>query len=708
MKKEDIKNRIDNLRKELEKHRIAYHVYDSPTISDEVYDALMNELVNLEKENPEFDDEFSPSKRVGGTVLEKFDKVKHDFKQWSFDNVFSFEELLDWDERNRKILNKNRLENNLDIKKANNLENNISYMCEMKIDGLKVILAYKNGILFRAATRGDGETGEDITENIKTIKTIPLKLSDKYNITVIGECWMKKKDLDKINKQQRENNLPEYANTRNLAAGTLRQLDTKVVAKRNLQIFAYDIESLEEKFLKKNDEQEKELGFLEKEGFLVNRERRLCKNLQEIEDYYKFLSNRKNSYEYGVDGMVIKINERNINDELGFTSKSPRGGIAYKFPAEEAATILESVHFQVGRTGVITPVANLRPVLLAGSTVSRATLHNEDEIERLGVLIGDTVAIRKAGDVIPEIFSVFTDLRDNKDLKEIKTENNKIIFPKSCPVCKTVLEKKNVGKESGVKLYCVNENCEAKHLENLVHFVSKKAMNIDGLGEKIIYEFYELGLISDYVSIYKLKESDIENLFGFGKKSASNIIQSINKSRIVTLHNFIFSLGISNIGEVAAKDLAKNFESLEDIRDSVIEDFLNIENFGPASAEALVLYFSNEKNKNILDNLLKEIKIENNIYKNKDRFISGDPFGNNSFYKNFDKKTFVITGSLSKSRDHFKDFIEERGGKVSGSVSSKTDYLLLGENEGNKMSSKEKIARELHIKIIKEKEFDLL
>lgn len=674
MTKREVKNRIDSLRHELETHRIAYHVNDSPTISDEIYDALMNELDSLEKKYPEYDSELSPTKRVGGEVLDQFLKVRHQFRQWSFDNIFSFQDLEDWEERNRKIINK--------IGESFNP----NYICELKIDGLKVILTYKSGELVRAATRGDGEVGEDITANIKTIKTIPLVLKNKIDITVVGECWMKKKDLIKINEEQIKNNLSTYANTRNLAAGTLRQLDPKIVSKRNLQIFVYDTDSDSVKF----SSQKEELLFLENNGFMVNKIRKLCNNIDEVQEYYNSQVIDRNNHEYGVDGMVIKIDNTKYWGMLGFTAKSPRAGVAYKFPADTTATVIEAVHFQVGRTGVITPVANLRPVLLAGSNVSHATLHNEDEISRLGVMIGDTVALRKAGDVIPEIFDVFLNLRDKNNVE-------KIIFPKNCPVCDSKLVKKNVGKDTGVKLYCINEDCEAKHLENLIHFVSKKAMNIDGLGEKIIEEFYNVGLITDYASIYALRVTDIEGLFGFGKKSAENIIDSINKRRIVQLNNFIYALGISNIGEVAAKDLAKNFESLEDVMDSDVEKIININNFGPASAEAVVEYFKNTKNKQRVERLLKKIKIENKLYVN----IFDKGLEHQNINKNIFKKTFVITGTLSQPRDYYKNIIEENNGKVSGSVSSKTDYVLAGKNAGSKLSE----AQKLGVKIISEEEF---
>ncbi len=681
MTKIEAKNRIEILSLELEKHRVSYHVNDSPAISDEIYDSLMSELSRLEVEYPEYNSSTSPTKRVGGEVLDKFEKVTHAFPQWSFDNVFNFEELEEWNTRNKKIIDK--LEN------KNDITYNPSYMCEMKIDGLKVILTYKSGALSRAATRGDGVMGEDITENVKTIKSIPLILKDKTDVTVVGECWLEKSELIKINNEQKNLGLKEYANTRNLAAGTLRQLDPKIVAKRNLKIFAYRVEShtpeiVQEAFdyMDKLNTQEKVLKFLEELGFLVNRERKLCKNLKQVQQYYESQVNKRNSYEYGVDGMVIKINENKIWDELGYTAKSPRAGVAYKFPAEEAATIIESVIFQVGRTGAITPVANLRPVLLAGSTVSRATLHNQDEVNRLGVKVHDTVMLRKAGDVIPEIYEVVLSLRD-------ENKSQDIIFPKNCPVCKSVLIKRVVGKEEGVKIFCDNSECEAKHIENLIHFVSKKAINIDGMGQKIIEEFCTLGIVTDYASIYNLKISDIENLFGYGLKSAENIISSIDKSREVKLNNFIYSLGILSVGETTAKDLAKYFVDLAALRAATIENIIPIPNMGPVTAKNIFEYFRDKKNIDKLERLLKEIKIEN----------AQPIFSQTS--KILDSKTFVITGSFAISRDFLKDKIERSGGRVSGSVSSKTNYLLAGDNAGSKLSDAEK----LNIKIINEEDF---
>ncbi|MEI6352864.1 MAG: NAD-dependent DNA ligase LigA [Candidatus Nomurabacteria bacterium] len=684
--KNAIKNRIDELRILLEKHQYLYHVKDSPEIEDTVYDSLLHELISLENENPEFADKNSPSKRVGGIVLDHFEKVKHEIRQWSFDNVFDLNELKDWEERNRKILEKSGIENKFD------------YVSELKIDGLKVILTYREGILFRAATRGDGEIGEDITENVKTIKTIPLILKDKVDVTVMGEAWIKQSDLKKINKEQEKNNLPIYANTRNLAAGTLRQLDTKVVAKRNLQLFAYDIVGFSD------DYQIEELEFLKRNNFLVNPHFKLCKNLEGIEKMYEEWKNKREDEEYGIDGLVIKINQKNIFDNLGFTAKSPRAGIAYKFPAEEVTTKVLNITIQIGRTGVATPVAELEEVLVYGSHVKRATLHNSDEIERLDLRIGDTVVIRKAGDVIPEILSVIESLRPKN--------SKKFLMPTNCPVCNSVLEREeNKVNKSGFStgLFCKNENCEAKHREYFTYFVSKKAFDIDGMGEKIMDEFYDLGLVRNVLDIFKLKKEDIEGLEGFGEKSADNLISAIENSKNISLHKFIYSLGIRQVGETTAKDLVKNFNTFENLEKAVekmikeknkkeikeLKSEFGVEGIGEKSIESLMNYFESEKNKIFLKEILKIVKIKSEIVKIEN---------NNSL----NKKVFVITGSLSKPRELFQEIIESAGGKVSSSVSSKTDYILLGENDDEKMSTKEKTARELGVEILDEEGFNRL
>jgi DNA ligase (NAD+) len=661
MTDQEAKYKIDSLRKLLEHHRVQYHVHDSPEISDELYDSLMSELSSLEVLFPHFDDLLSPTHRVGGPPLDHFEKVKHDIRQWSFDNVFSFEELSSWDERNRSILAKA------------DVNSDVSYIAEMKIDGLKVVMTYQNGVLVRAATRGDGEVGEDITENIKTVKSIPLVLPNNLSFTVIGEAWIKKKDLEKINAERSASGLTLYANTRNLAAGTLRQLDPKIVASRNIQIYSYDIEG------GGYTTQVEELEALESFGFLVNKDRQVCSTLQEIQEYYNIWISKRHNEDYGIDGLVVKVNERYVWDALGYTAKCPRGGVAYKFPAEEVATKLLAITLQVGRTGAITPVAELAPVLLAGSVVARATLHNADEIARLDVRVGDTVALRKAGDVIPEIFDVFAELRP-KDTSPFE-------MPVVCPSCHTSLSKVSVGKSLSAALYCTNQECPAQHLEGLIHFVSKKGMNMEGLGEKIIETFHDLGLITDIPSIFELKKSDIEGLEGFGEKSADNILSSIESARRVPFHRFLYALGIRHVGEQTAKDIARYCNSIEFLRSASLETLSQIEGVGEKVGTELVSYFSDSKNKETISALLNHVTI-----------IYSQPSQAEGV---FTGKTFVVTGTLpTLSRDEAKELIEKYGGKVSGSVSQKTSFLLAGESAGSKLSD----AQKLGIAVVSEEE----
>lgn len=651
MNKEKTLHRIEELRAVLEGHRILYHVHDTPQITDEIYDSLMRELSLLEKDHPEFDTPLSPTHRVGGDPLSKFVKVTHEIKQWSFDNAFSYEELVAWEERNTTLLTKA------------GIDQLPTYIAEMKIDGLKVILTYVDGIFVRAATRGNGEIGEDITENIKTVKSIPLVLPEKASFTVIGEAWIKKNDLKKINSAREKDGLPLYANTRNLAAGTLRQLDPKIVATRNIQIYAYDIEGGNCRT------QEEELVMLDRFGFLVNTDRKVCSTLKDVQTFYDGWIDKRTTEDYGIDGLVVKVNERLLWDTLGYTAKSPRAGIAYKFPAQEVSTKLLSITCQVGRTGAVTPVAELAPVLLAGSTVARATLHNADEIERLDVRVGDTVLLRKAGDVIPEIFDVVTELRPKTAVV--------FVMPKYCPECNSPLSKISIGKELSAAIYCRNKECPAQHLEGLIHFASKKGMGIEGLGEKIIEIFHDIGLITDAASIYDLKKEDIDGLEGFGEKSADNIIASIQDSRTVLLHKLLYSLGIRHVGEQTAKDIAKHFNSFDELRTKEMEELSHIEGVGEKVADALVSYFKDSTNQKLLARLLPHLTViaEKSA-------VDGKLFN----------KTFVITGTLpSLSRDEAKELIEKNGGKVSASVSSKTSYLLAGENGGSKRLDAEKV-----------------
>lgn len=656
MKKVQAEKRIQELRLTLEHHRYLYHTLDAPEISDEIYDSLLRELDSLEKEFPEFDHPMSPTHRVGGEPIAEFKKVKHEIAQWSYDNVFSLIELLAWEKKLLNILEKE------DIKKRP------TYVAELKIDGLKIVLTYQKGVLIRAATRGDGEVGEDITENIKTVRSIPLFLSEPISMTVIGEAWIDKRDLEKINKHRMVEGLPVYANTRNLAAGTLRQLDPSIVAKRNIHIFAYDIEGIGKDYAFKS--QWEELSLLKKLGFEVNNDSKKCSNLEQIEKVYQEWISRRHNESYGIDGLVIKVNEQDLCDRLGYTAKSPRFGIAYKFPAEEVTTILRAITLQVGRTGAITPVAELDPVSVAGSLVKRATLHNREEIERLDVRVGDTVSLRKAGDVIPEIFDVVKTLRP-KNAK-------KFVMPGTCPSCDFVLQNEySVSGDESVALYCKNKNCPAKHRENIIHFVSRKALNIDGLGEKILETFIDLGLVHTYADIFRLKKEDIEGLPGFGEKSAENLISAIEKAKKQPFDRVLYALGIRHVGEETARLLATHIQKPQKVFQVTESEIEGLYGVGGAVAGSFVSWFKDMRNKNMYEDVCKYLIIEE--------------FKNEKINTNLTGKTFVLTGTLETlSREKAGEEVRKRGGSVSNTVSSKTSYVVVGTTPGSKLDDAQK------------------
>lgn len=672
--KKDIKNRIDKLRDTIRHHNNLYYNRDNPKISDEVYDSLLKELIELEQKNPEFDSPNSPTKRVGGEPAKQFKKVKHKIPQWSFDKLFSLEELKKWEEKIKRFINKEPLLKNEPLE----------YVCELKIDGLKIILTYENGELITGATRGDGVTGEDVTGNVRTIYSIPLVLQKKVSVISVGEIWLSEKELRRINKEREKRGELLFANTRNAGAGSMRQLDSKVTANRKLDSFIYDID-IE---TKKLNTQIDKLEFLKELGFKVNPNYKLCKNVNEIEEFYQRWIKMKDKKDYGIDGVVIKINSKKIQDALGYTGKSPRFGIAYKFPAEQVTTKVEDIVIQVGRTGVLTPVAHLTPVLVAGSTVSRATLHNEDEIKRLDVRIGDTVIIQKAGDVIPDIVEVLKNLRTGKE--------RKFNMPDRCTVCGSKVKKEIIssGKENSVAYYCVNRKCFAQELERVIHFVSKKGMNIDGMGEKIVEQLLNEGLISDVADIYELKLGDIKPLERFSDKSAENLIESIEKSRKVTLPKFLFALGIRHIGEETSELIANHFSTIEKIQKATVETFDKIEGVGEVMAQSIYNWMHDKQNQKLLSRLLNHVKITKGRPLQSSKSTKGDPL--------YDK-VFVLTGTLSSmSRDEAKVKIKALGGKVSSSVSSKTDFVVMGEDPGTNKYEK---AMELKIKILKEAEF---
>lgn len=666
MKVSEAKKRIEELRLLLERHRYLYHTLDAPEISDEIYDSLMRELDSLEQKYPELDHPMSPTHRVGGEPLKEFKKVKHEVPQWSFDNVFSFEELSAWQKKITTILEKESI---TEVPK---------YVAELKIDGLKIVLTYEKGVLVRAATRGDGEVGEDITENIKTVRSIPLFLAEPFSMTVIGEAWIDKQDLEKINKERAKEELPLYANTRNLAAGTLRQLDPSIVAKRNIHIFAYDIEKLKEI---KIDSQWHELTFLKKLGFEVNDDSRLCSGLEEVQSFYDAWKEKRHNERYGIDGLVVKVDQVALCDRLGYTAKAPRFGIAYKFPAEEVTTKIKAITLQVGRTGAITPVAELEPVRVAGSLVKRATLHNREEIERLDVRVGDTVSLRKAGDVIPEIFDVVKSLRPKSAKRFVMTT--------TCPDCQSVLQtEQSVTGDTSVALYCKNPDCPAKHRENIIHFVSRKALNIDGLGEKILETFIDLGLVHTYADIFRLKKEDIEGLPGFGEKSAQNLIEGIKNAKQISLDKFLYSLGIRHVGEETARILAIHIKDpfkVFYVTEQEIEDLYGV---GGAVAKSFVSWFKDAKNRKMYEDVLTYLLI--------------DRFETEKVNSNLHGLIFVLTGTLAHfSREQAGEEIRKRGGTVTNTVSSKTSYVVAGENPGTKIAEAEKKG----VKVIDEGEF---
>lgn len=658
-----VKSRIEKLRDTIEKHRKLYHTFDKPEISDEAYDSLISELEELENKYPEFKLSTSPTVRVGGEPLKEFVKVKHEVRQWSYDDVFDFSGLKKWEEKTLNFIRKENLE-----------KEKIDYCCELKIDGLKVVLTYVNGELVRGATRGDGEIGEDVTSNIKTIKSIPLKLKQKVSITVVGEAWIAHKELERINKDREKRGESLYANTRNLAAGSIRQLDPKIASQRNLDSFIYDIDIYDREMPKTQDEK---LSLLNKLGFNVNPYHKIINNMDGINDFYISWTKKRHSLDYGLDGIVIKINSTKIQNALGYTAKSPRFGVAYKFPAEQVTTVVEDIVLQVGRTGVLTPVAHLRPVLVAGSTVSRATLHNEDEIRRLDVRIGDTVILQKAGDVIPDIVSVVKELRDKK--------SKEFIWPTHVDVCggDGIIER--IPGQAAWR--CVNKNSFEQQKRKFYHFVSKKALDITDLGPKIIDVLLENNLVSEYADIFTLKKGDLLNLPRFAEKSVDNLLNSIESSKKTTLARLLVGISIPQVGEETAYDLSKKFGTIENLMSSSFETLESLSGVGPIIAESITEFFKNKDNLKMLKNLLKELKIE------KEKIVKGGKLTG---------KKFVLTGTLPKlSRDEAKEMIRSAGGLVSESVSKDTDFVLAGENPGSKYDK----AKSLGVKILDENEF---
>lgn len=679
--KEQAKQRIEKLKKEINYHRYLYHVLDRQEISDAALDSLKHELFELEQQYPEFITPDSPTQRVGGKPLEKFEKFTHPAPMLSFNDAFSLKEMKEWVERNEKI-----------VKGANQC----GYYCELKIDGLGIELIYENDVLKVGATRGDGKTGEDVTNNLKTIEAIPLRLLSKEEVVknlkkeglfqvarklsrswpktlvVRGEVFLSKKEFKRINDELAKKGEKTYANPRNLAAGSVRQLDPKVTASRKLDSFAYDI--ITELGQKTHEEEHK---ILKAFGFKTNPHNRFCKNLEEVEKFRNHWEKAREKLSYEIDGIVVILNNNAVFEKLGVVGKAPRGAIAYKFSPKEATTILENVIWQVGRTGVLTPVAILKPVEIGGVTISHATLHNLDEIKRLGVKIGDTVIVGRAGDVIPDVRGVLKNLRTGKE-KTIKV-------PKRCPVCGS----KVIKIEGEVAYRCSNKNCGAIQRRNLYHFVSKSAFDIVGLGPKIIDQLIDEGLISSPADIFELKEGDLVPLERFAEKSAQNLIEAIEKSKEISLARFIYALGIRHVGEETAIDLANQFGSLEKLKKASLEELLRVKDIGEVVAKSIYDWFRDKRNLKLLERLVKVgVKIISPKLKAKSQKLKD--------------KTFVFTGELeSMTRDEAKEKIRELGGNVSSSVSKNTDFVVVGKEPGSKYNK----AKKLGVKIIREEEF---
>ncbi len=666
MNKAEAKIRMGKLADQITDLRYRYHVLNDPQITDDVYEDLTKELLLLEEQYPDLKSADSPTQRVGGKPLDKFVKVKHPRAMLSLNNAFSFEDLEAWQKRISKIL--------VDSGEKVNLE----YFCELKFDGLSVSLEYENGLFVRGSTRGDGLIGEDITQNLKTVGSVPLKIKDKRTIEVRGEVLLPKKALVNLNKQQEKLGQPLFANTRNAAAGSVRLLDPKITASRKLDFIVWDIASVLEEL--KTHQQEHE--YLNELGFKVDPRQKLCKDLDEVQKFIEEVAKLREGLPFGMDGAVINLNSTKQTEVLGVIGKAPRYAIAYKYPAEKATTVVKDILVNVGRTGALTPLAVFEPVSVAGSTISKATLHNLDQIERLGLKIGDTVVIQKAGDVIPEVVEVLTAMRTGKE--------KKFNMPKVCPVCEAVVTKMAVGAKKGlpesVVHYCPNLNCPARNRRGMQHFVN--AYGIMAVGPKILDRFKDDGLISDAADLFVLEKEDIEGMERFGEKSADNILASIKEHSKVSLAQFIYGLGIIHVGEQTSEDVAEYFGSLEKLMSASIDQINALENIGPVIAQSIFDYFQKKENKIFVQKLLKNgVKIIAAPKKLSSK-LSG--------------KTFVLTGTLEgMSRDQAKARIKAMGGRSAESVSKETSYVVAGDQPGSKLDKAEKLG----VTILNEKEF---
>ncbi|MFA6474906.1 MAG: NAD-dependent DNA ligase LigA [Patescibacteria group bacterium] len=650
--------RINQLKHEIEQQRYLYHVLDKPALSEAALDSLKHELTQLEQQFPEYLTPDSPSQRVGGQPLPDFKKVTHSQAMLSLNDVFSIEELSDWEIKIKKLVS-----------------GDISYYAEIKMDGLAVNLRYEHGMFIQGATRGDGKIGEDVTANLKTIESIPLKLHGEFPavLEVRGEVYMTKQQFEHLNKTSVE----KFANPRNVSAGSIRQLDPTIAASRKLSFMAYDC--VTDLGLKLHSDVH---AALVKFGFPSNPHNVLCANLEQVKKYHSQIIKKRDKLPYWTDGIVVNIDQLAVFKQLGVVGKAPRGAIAYKFPAEQATTVVEDIQVQVGRTGALTPVAHLRPVFVAGSTVSRATLHNADEIERLDVRVGDTVIIQKAGDIIPEVVQTLPNLRAKK--------SQPFQFPKLCPACGA-----KVGRTDGeVAYYCTNPKCFAQERERLYHFVSKGGFDIEGLGPKIIDQLVAAGLVKNFADLFTLTIGDVEPLDRFAEKSAVNLISEIQAKRTVPLARFLYALGIRHVGEETAVILANHFGTIP--VDTIPVETLHatslqgIPGIGTIVSQSIYEYFNDKKNQNNLNELLKYVTLQK------------PASGKDAKFRVFTNKTFVVTGTLQGySRDGIKQVIRDHGGKISSSVSTKTDFVVAGTEPGSKYDK----AKQLGVKIINETQF---
>lgn len=661
MKKEDAKKRIEELRDLVEYHAKRYYDEDSPEISDFEYDMLMLELRNLEKEFPEFQSKESLTQKVGGHVKKGFQEVEHEVPLQSLQDIFNFEELIEFDTRIQKM--------------AKEKDKPTKYVVETKIDGLSAALKYENGVLVQGATRGNGLIGEDVTTNLKTIKTIPHTLKEPLTITVRGEVFISKENFEAMNEERSLNEQPLFANARNAAAGSLRQLDSKITAERPLDIYIFNVQKIEGKEFHSHYE---ELLFLEKLGFSVNPVKIPCNTIEEAIKAIKQIGNDRESLSFGIDGAVIKVDNLSLREDLGSTAKTPRWAIAYKYPPEKKETILKDIVCQVGRTGVITPMAILEPVSVAGSTISKTTLHNEDFIKEKDLRIGDTVVIQKAGDVIPEIVEVKKEKRTGKE----------VVFnmPKTCPVCGA----EAIREEGEAAIRCMGIECPAKLLRNIIHFVSKEGMDIEGLGENLVEQFIEKGFIQNIADIYTLTFDDIASLKKNGIKFATNLINAITESKTRPFYKLITALGIRHIGSKTAKTITKHFNTIDKLMNASIEELANLEDVGQIMAQSIYEFFKQAQTIDLIQKL-----------RNANVNMEEEQTGTND--QRFAGSTFVLTGSLENyTREQAGEIIENFGGKVSSSVSKKTTYVLAGEEAGSKLTK----AQSLGITILTETQFE--